>query len=306
MWDERWFPLGGGCEIEAVGVIVEDITQRKAFRVELERLVTERTAELQELVTELEHFSYTITHDMRAPLRAMQAFAEMLADACVQCQQQDAKRFLQRIRTSANRMDALIVDALSYSEAIRKHLPLSPIDAGLVICGMLDTYPEFQPSKARIQVQQEIPRVFANEAGLTQVFSNLLNNAMKFAKPGQLPEIRVWAELTPRPPDPPTDPLAGPNPILSGGFTPIPSQPLWGSGRSAQWVRIWIEDNGVGISSEMLPRVFNMFARGNTEQSGTGIGLALVRKVVDRIGGRVGVESEEGHGSRFWVELTPA
>lgn len=294
-----------GRAVRLVGT-VQDITARKEFQAELERLVAERTAELQELVTELEHFSYTITHDMRAPLRAMQAFAEMFSEACIECQQQDARRFLQRIRTSTLRMDALIRDALSYNEAIRKHLPLAPVDAGLLLRGMLDTYPELQGSDRRIQVQPDIPRVFANEAGLTQVFSNLLNNAIKFAKPGQPAEIRVWAELTHPPPEPLTNPLAAPKPIHPTGFTPIPSQPNPGIGRPAQWVRIWVEDHGVGIPTTMLPRVFNMFARGTNEQSGTGIGLALVRKVVDRMGGRVGVESQEGQGSRFWLELIPA
>lgn len=283
-----------------------DITERRAFQAELERLVTERTSRLQELVTELEHFSYTITHDMRAPLRAMQAFAEMFVEACANCQQQDAHRFLQRIRTSARRMDALIRDALSYSEAIRKHLPLAPLDLGLLLRGMLDTYPELQGQQASIQLQPGIPLVFANEAGLTQVFSNLLNNAIKFAKPGQPAEICIRAELTTRPSEPPPNPQAALTPTHSTGFTPIPSLSAPASGSPTHWVRIWVEDQGIGIASEMLPRVFNMFARGSNEQSGTGVGLALVRKVVDRMGGRVGVESQEGQGSRFWLELIPA
>ena len=106
-----------------------------------------------------------------------------------------------------------------------------------------------------------------NEAGLTQCFSNLLGNAAKFRKPGQTPEIRIWAEHR-------------------GG-----------------WARIWVEDNGIGISELMLPRVFDMFSRGHRTHEGTGIGLALVRKVMDRMGGKTGVESEEGKGSRFWLEL---
>ena len=81
------------------------------------------------------------------------------------------------------------------------------------------------------------------------------------------------------------------------------SQPATLNSQPHQWVRIWVEDRGIGIKSSMLPRVFDMFARGSNDQAGTGIGLALVRKVVQRMGGRVGVESEEGRGSRFWVEL---
>jgi CheY-like chemotaxis protein len=102
---------------------------------------------------------------------------------------------------------------------------------------------------------------------LTQCFSNLLGNAVKFVRPGEKPEVRVWAE------------------------------------DREGWSRIWIEDKGIGISREMLPRVFDMFSRGSRNYEGTGVGLALVRKVAQRMGGRAGVESDEGIGSRFWIEV---
>lgn len=247
--------------------INRDITERKEFQARLERLVAERTAKLQELVGELEHFSYTITHDMRAPLRAMKGFSEVVQELCATCPGQEQKGFLRRIMTSADRMDSLIRDALNYSQAVRQELPLEPVDAGALLRGMLDTYPELQPSEAHIRIEGEVPWVMGNEAGLTQCFSNLLGNAVKFRKPGQTPEIRIWAEQ-----------------------------------RDA-WARIWVEDNGIGISESMLPRVFDMFSRGHRTHEGTGIGLALVRKVMDRMGGKTGVESEEGKGSRFWLEL---
>jgi CheY-like chemotaxis protein len=109
--------------------------------------------------------------------------------------------------------------------------------------------------------------VLGNQAGLTQCFSNLLGNAVKFVRPGEKPQIRVWAE------------------------------------ERAGWARIWVEDKGIGISKEMLPRVFDMFSRGSKSYEGTGVGLALVRKVAQRMGGRAGAESEEGKGSRFWLEV---
>jgi signal transduction histidine kinase len=244
-----------------------DITERKAFQAELERLVAERTAKLQEMVSELEHFSYTITHDMRAPLRAMQGFADLMTEACAKCPEAEPKMFLQRIETSAARMDSLITDALNYSRAVRQELAVTPMDAGVLLRGMLDSYPEFQPSKAQIQIAGELPLVMGNEAALTQCFSNLIGNAVKFVKTGQKPEITVRGETR------------------------------------DGWVRIWVEDKGIGIPKIMQTRVFELFSRGHQSYQGTGIGLALVRKVVDRMGGRVGVESEEGKGSRFWVEL---
>jgi len=197
---------------------------------------------------------------------------------------------------------------LSYSEAIRKHLPLAPVDANLLLRGMLDCYPEFQATRGDIQLQPDIPRVFANEAGLTQCFSNILSNAIKFTPSGRTPEIRIWADRFERAAEPPPDPRGGPKPFRPSGFVPVPSvpAPLQSENHQNHWVRIWIEDHGIGISETMLPRVFNMFARGSAGRVGTGIGLALVRKVVDRMGGRVGVQSEEGKGTRFWIELLSA
>ncbi|HYG34193.1 MAG TPA: ATP-binding protein, partial [Clostridia bacterium] len=235
----------------------------------LERKVQERTAKLQELVGELEHFSYTITHDMRAPLRAMKCFGEMASELCAPDQNEELNTYLRRIITAADRMDALVIDALSYSKAVRQDLVLEPVDARALLHGMLDTYPEFQTSRADIRVEGEIPLVMGNEAGLTQCFSNLLGNAVKFAKPDQTPRVRIWAEA-----------------------------------RGAM-VRLWFEDNGIGIPKSFQPRVFEMFSRGHRSYDGTGIGLALVRKVAERMGGNVGVEAEEGQGSRFWLDLRP-
>jgi CheY-like chemotaxis protein/two-component sensor histidine kinase len=171
------------------------------------------------------------------------------------------------ISTSADRMDALIRDALDYNRAVRQELPLEDVDTGALLRGMLNSYPELQPSRANIQLEGRLPVVLGNEAALTQSFSNLLGNAVKFVKPGQRPEIRVWAE------------------------------------EREGWARIWVEDKGIGISKDMLARVFDMFSRGSKSYEGTGIGLALVRKVTQRMGGRAGVESQEGQGSRFWLEL---
>ena len=243
-----------------------DVTARKETEAELEKLVVERTGKLQELIEDLEHFSYSITHDMRAPLRAMRGFAE-LATAKFGTNEQEARELLLKVSASAERMDALIRDALNYSRSVRQVLPLEDVDTGALLRGMLDSYPELQPSRAHIRVEGELPFVMGNQAGLTQCFSNLLENAVKFVKGGEIPDVRVWGE------------------------------------EREGWARIWVADNGIGISRDMLPRVFDMYSRGSNSYEGTGVGLALVRKVAQRMGGRVGVESEEGSGSRFWIEL---
>ena len=147
-------------------------------------------------------------------------------------------------------MDCLIVDALNYSRAVRQEIPLGSVDAGRLLRGMLDSYPELQPDHADIQILGELPLVLANEAGLTQCFSNLLANAVKFVLPGERAKVRIHGET------------------------------------SSDTVRIWIEDNGIGIPEAMMPKLFGMFSRGQTTHEGTGIGLALVRKVLHRMGGQ--------------------
>jgi signal transduction histidine kinase len=236
----------------------------------LDRLVKERTAELQELVNELEHFSYTITHDLRAPLRAMHGFAGLLTEECMSVLNEQSREYLKRIITAAGRMDRLITDALSYSKVVLHEMPMEPVDVNRLLHGIVESYPIFQAPHARVEIVGVLPSVLGNEAGLTQCFSNLLGNAVKFVAPGCSPVVRIRGEL-----------------------------------RDGK-VRLWCEDNGIGIPAEMQARVFVMFQRLSKDYEGTGIGLALVKKVVERMGGAVGVESEPGKGSRFWIELMAA
>jgi signal transduction histidine kinase len=174
---------------------------------------------------------------------------------------------MERIASSAKRMDRLITDALSYSHTVQTELTLGMVDAAALLRGIIDSYPNLQPPNAHIRIDSEIPPVLANEAGLTQCFSNLLDNAVKFVEPGMIAKVRIRAETR--------DGL----------------------------VRIWFEDNGIGIPEPFRPRLFQMFQRANKTYEGTGIGLALVRKVTERMGGRVGVESNPDAGSRFWLDL---
>ncbi len=236
--------------------LLRDISQRK-----------ETEKRLRDATEELEQFSYSIIHDMRAPLRAMVGFGNILNEEHTSHLDEEGRDYLRRIITSAQRMDHLILDALSYSKVLREGLPLDTIDAGTLLQEMVESYPQFQPPRTEIDMAKEFPRVTANYAGLTQCFSNLLNNAIKFGKPHQTPRVRIWAE------------------------------------KQEEFVRFWFEDNGIGIAPEHQHRIFGMYQRLNAESEGTGIGLALVRKVVERMNGTVGVESKLGEGSRFWVEL---
>lgn len=243
----------------------------------LEQKVQQRTAKLQEALADLEHMSYSMVHDMRAPLRAMQAFSTFAEEECAACSSPESKNFFHRIRESAKRLDRLVTDALNYNKVIREQLPTTPVDLAKLLRGMIDSYPDLQPSVAEIQLDFHELFVLGNESFLTQVFGSLLGNAVKFVAPGVRPRIRLWAEPS-----------------------TLNSQPS---------TTIYIQDNGLGIPKEAHAKIFLMFQRMHRENQypGTGIGLAIVRKAAERMGGQVGLESEPGVGSRFWVQLsTPA
>ncbi len=189
---------------------------------------------------------------------------------------------LKRIVRSAGRLDALITDALQFHKAIREEITLSPISPAKLLRGMLESYPQFHPPLAEITLHGEIPMVMANEAALTQCFSNLLNNAVKFVQPGKLPRVSIRAEN-----------IQAPTPVSEGAGAP----------QSASYVRLWFEDNGIGIAKNHQDLIWTLFERLGHGHDGTGIGLALVQKLVQRMKGQVGVVSEPGQGSRFWLDL---
>jgi signal transduction histidine kinase len=248
---------------------------------QLEALVAERTARLQDTIGELEHFSYTITHDMRAPLRAMQGFCGILQQEAADRLTPENADNLRRVINASRRMDALIRDSLQYAKVVRERIPLACVEPAPVLRGILDSYPNLQPSQVQIQIVEPLPAVIANDTGLGQCFANLLANSVKFVKPGTVPHVRIWAEIR-----------------SSSSASSL------GSRQSV--VRLWFEDNGIGIPQEYQERVFGMFQQLDKSYEGTGIGLALVRKTAERMDGKVGVESEPGKGSRFWLEFKNA
>jgi signal transduction histidine kinase len=313
----------------------ESERQLRESNQELEFRVAERTASLAETISDLEDFSHSITHDLRAPLRAIRSFAQILGEECLTCGRTQAQEHIQRITSAAARMDKLILDVLQYSRLARSELRLAPVDVHELLRGIVESYPAFQPTEVDIQIDSPLPRVLGNEAALTQCFSNLLGNAIKFVPPGTRPHILIWAEWlgNPKPEirgpkegrDPKSEARAEP---LAAGGAPLPPTDYRSSATQHatrntpqastfdsltpqpstlnHLVRLWFEDNGVGIPKEAQDRIFKMFQRLDKSYDGTGVGLTVVRKAVEKMGGRVGLESEPGKGSRFWVELRAA
>jgi len=240
---------------------------------ELEQKVTERTQQLQEINSELESFSYSISHDLRAPLWAMKGFAQALLEDCSGQLNAEGREHAERIIAAAQRLDRMVQDILAYSRLSRAELTMEPVGLESAVGEALEQCEtELRDRKAQVTVAKPLPLVQGHRATLVQLVGNLLTNAAKFVKLGVQPSIRVWAEAR------------------------------------QEWVRLWVEDNGVGIAPKNQDRIFRLFERLHPadEYPGTGIGLAIVRRAVVRMGGRAGVESEVGKGSRFWVELKKA
>ncbi len=248
---------------------ITDITDSKLRQQQLEKIVAERTARLRDMIGELEIFSYSIAHDMRAPLRAMQGLSKAVLEDYAHLLPEQGREYLQRIAESSNRLDRQILDVLKYSLLVRGELPMESVDVGHLIDEIITSSPDIRSAREAIQVQSPLPPVHANRAALSQVVSNLLTNAIKFVPPGRPPKVRIWAE---------------PN-----GST----------------VRLWFKDNGIGIPRKSLHKIFGIFQRLHSPDlyDGTGIGLAIVKKATERMGGQVGVESDPGQGSRFWISL---
>lgn len=239
---------------------------------QLEVTVEERTARLQEVVGDLEHLSYTLSHDLRGPLRTIEGFPElMLESGCSTCRNEESRDLLERIRSGARRMNSLISDALAYSKAAGTELQLTPVDVKSLLQTIVSTHPNLHAESADITIDGAFPQVSGNETALTQCFANLLSNAVKFVKPGVKPRVRVWSQL-----------------------------------QANGEVRLWVEDNGIGIAETDRPKLFEMFHRLAPAYEGTGIGLALVRKNVERMAGSIGVQSKPGEGSKFWIQLRQA
>jgi PAS domain S-box-containing protein len=260
---------------------IRDITERKrsedALRIakdtqgaELERLVAERTGQLRETIRELDGFSYSMSHDMRAPLRAMQSYAQFLLDEYGGKLDEQGTNYLLQIVRSAGRLDRLTQDVLSYTRILHMELPMDRVDLDRLVRDIVEAFPYGRPIKPEIQIKGTLPKVLGNEALLAQCISNLLNNAAKFVSPGTIPQVEISAEAI-----------------------------------DDDWIRVWFKDNGVGIAPENQERVFRLFERihAASEYEGTGIGLSIVSRAIERMGAQVGFESVLGKGSNFWLQL---
>jgi PAS domain S-box-containing protein len=239
----------------------------------LERRVAERTRSLEEKTSELNAFCYSLAHDFRAPLRTQEGFARILIEDYSEKLGSDGAGLAWRVLRAAQRQSDIIQDLLAHISVTRSDLLLEAVGLrGALERARADLALELQDKKAEIH-DEEIANaiVVANASSLHLILLNLLTNACKFVRPNTVPVVRLWTQS-------------------NGNF-----------------VRLWVGDNGIGISPEDRGKLFTMFKRLNADSySGTGMGLAIVKQAAERMGGRVGVESDSGKGSRFWVDLRSA
>jgi signal transduction histidine kinase len=267
------------------------------LQAELEHRVQERTAQLVEANANLQAFAYTAAHDLRAPLRSLKGFCSLLAEECAGKLSDEQQALLGRMAASADQMGRLLHDLLEYSKMSQAELKLAPVNLGLAVNEALALLEEdLRHRNAQVTVEEPLPEVVGHLATVVLLINNFVSNALKFMPDGVQPQVRIWAECS----------SLGPAALNASHLPTHPSihQLLSPAGV----VRLWVEDNGIGIAPENLAKIFGAFERLHAvrDYPGTGLGLAIVRKGAERMGGRVGVESVLGKGSRFWVELRAA
>jgi PAS domain S-box-containing protein len=268
--DRVWIAWTNKGIVDEQGAITEilcvgnDITARR----QAEAALAQKTAALERSNADLEQFAYIVSHDLQAPLTVIAGFAELLARRYQGQLDDKAEGFITQIQEGVRRQQHLINDLLEYSRVTTRGKEFEPVDCNTVVDQVLRDLSLLIQEKGAVVIHDPLPTVMADASQLGRVFQNLIGNALKFCQEGT-PQVQVGAE---------------------------PGHQEW---------RFWVRDNGIGIAAKDFDRIFMMFERlhDRSEYPGTGIGLAICQKIVERHGGRIWVESEPGCGSTFWFTL---
>jgi PAS domain S-box-containing protein len=245
--------------------IIRDITERKQAEAELKWTMTE----LARSNAELEQFAYVASHDLQEPLRMVSSYTQLLAKRYKDKLDDDANEFISFAVDGATRMGGLINDLLTYSRVGTRGNDFEPVDCSDVLDQALGNLQVAIKESGAVLTHDRLPTVMADPSQLVQLFQNLIGNAIKFQDNGEAPRVHVSANQ-----------------------------------EGSEWTFSFC-DNGVGIDPQFAERIFMIFQRlhGRGEYSGTGIGLAICKKIVERHEGRIWVDSEPGRGSTFYFTI---
>ncbi|BBO20600.1 MAG: hypothetical protein HKUEN07_17040 [Rhodocyclaceae bacterium] len=262
-----------GTPLRSLGT-VQDVTEQvlaeaeiRALNETLERRVAERTEELARTNRELESFSYSVSHDLRAPLRAINGFSRILQDSEEFAVSGDSRDLLERIVRNTNRMGELIDDILEYSRASQTALKRAEVDLTALARDVWDAHAAAHPGAA-VRIGR-LGSAWGDAATLRQVFDNLVANALKYSGKREKPEIEIGAQETP------------------------------------DMTTVYVRDNGTGFDMQYAGKLFGMFQRMHTDKDfhGTGVGLAICKRILERHGGRIWAEAAPNAGATFWFSL---
>jgi signal transduction histidine kinase len=249
---------------QMVLLAIEDITERKRSEKELKKL----SEELARSNADLKDFAYVASHDLKKPLQSIEGFVKLLARRYRGKLDDKADEFLEYIIDGAQRMQELIKDLLEYSQVGAKGKKLKSIDCSFVVGKAIGNLQTAIEESNAVVTYDELPTITANTSQMISLFQNLIDNAIKF-RSEEAPRIHISAER-----------------------------------KGKEWI-FSIRDNGIGMDPNDSGRIFEMFQRlhGSTEYPGTGMGLAICKKIIERHGGRIWVESESGKGSTFYFTM---
>lgn len=275
--DRTWLSRDDAGRVTHIHGVLLDITRQKhaeddlrVLNAELEQRVTQRTRDLEAANRELESFSYSVSHDLKAPLRGIDGYSQLLLNEYGERFDDEGRHFIANIRSGVRQMHQLIEDMLAYSRMERRALELRPVDLA-VLANAVVQGGKPRDKDGQVTVEQHVPpiEIRTDREGLTLVLRNLLENAVKFSRK----DIGARVEL--------------------------------GAREDGGRVVLWVRDNGIGFDMKYHDRIFDIFQRLHRAENypGTGIGLALVKKAVQRMGGRVWAESTPGEGATFYLDL---
>jgi PAS domain S-box-containing protein len=259
-------------------VIFKDITERKRA----EETLARKAAELARSNAELEQFAYVASHDLQEPLRKIRAFGDRLKAKLDSTQFSEGRDYLERMQSAAARMQTLINDLLTFSRVISTTQPFVPVDLNAVTREVLgDLEVRIEQTKAKLEVG-ELPTIDADPMQLRQLLQNVIGNALKFQPPGGTPLIKVRGQILKQP--------------FSNAAEPTPDDEV---------CEITVEDNGIGFEEKYTDKIFAMFQRlhGRSEYEGTGVGLAVCRRITERHSGTITAKSKLGEGATFMIRL---